>query len=538
MLDLAPVAMAIVSLGPDGLAFDIVNQPFRAAGFGSVAGESPLIGPIGDRIVAFLRSDAERLTFPLRIGDAIDSRHFDVQLARRAAARAIPRCLMTLLDHTPEHRTEASLRREMSTDSLTGLLNRTGFSDRIEDRITDSNRSGFAVLAINLDRFSRINACMGSLSGDELLISVARRLRGALRGRDILARTGGDEFAVLLSLANGSDEALEVARRIQQALVQPFRLSDFNIHINCAIGIALGDDAPDETEDLIRHAQFAVKRAKKTGQTEVYRPHLFDIVRTQFSIETELRDAVEHRQLTLAFQPICDLSTGNISSFEALARWTLPDGRAISPIDFIPVAEEAGLIVPLGRWAMDEAARTLALWDARSGGDCGVRIAVNLSAVQLQRDQIETMVAGVLSRHALGGRRFILELTESAFVVDPDRTLHTMLALRELGISIAMDDFGTGYSNLAYLQKLPIDKLKIDRSFITGMLADRDKVAIVRAILSLSQALGMRTIAEGIESRELEQTLVALGCAFGQGYYYSRPIDEDAAYRLLVARNQ
>jgi EAL domain-containing protein (putative c-di-GMP-specific phosphodiesterase class I) len=286
------------------------------------------------------------------------------------------------------------------------------------------------------------------------------------------------------------------------------------------------------------HAQFAVKRSKKTGQTEVYRPHLFDIVRSQFSIETELRQAVETGKLTLAFQPICDLGNGRIESFEALARWQTPDGRTISPVDFIPVAEESGLIVPLGRWAMNESARTLARWDALAGGNCGMRMAVNLSAVQLQRDNVEAMVADVLERNGLGGDRFTIELTESAFVVDPDKTLRTMLELKQLGASIAMDDFGTGYSNLAYLQKLPIDKLKIDRSFITGMLADRDKVAIVRAILSLAQALGMRTTAEGIETQELEQTLVALGCAFGQGYFYSRPVDAAAAYQLLIARNR
>ncbi|KQM98374.1 diguanylate cyclase [Sphingomonas sp. Leaf407] len=537
MLDLFPVPTAVLTIEHGALTFEAVNQPFRAAGFGSDAVTSPLIAVIGERVEAFLLSDDTRHSFTLRLGDAIDCRCFDVVMARRAMARSFPRCLITLVDQTPEQRTEISLRREMNTDSLTGLLNRAGFGDRIDEQITDSNRSNYAVLAINLDRFSRVNACMGSLSGDELLISVARRLKGALRGRDILARTGGDEFAVLLTLSDGPDDAQQVARRIHQALVQPFRLSDFNIRIDCSIGIALGEDAIDETEDLIRHAQFAVKRAKKTGQTEIYRPHLFDIVRNQFSIETELRHAVEQNLLHLNFQPICDLSTGRISSFEALARWTTPDGRSISPVDFIPVAEEAGLIVSLGRWAMEEAARTLADWDRQAGGNCGVHMAVNLSAVQLQRDQIETVVAGVLSRHRLGGDRFVIELTESAFIVDPDRTLRTMLALKDLGASIAMDDFGTGYSNLAYLQKLPIDKLKIDRSFITGMLADRDKVAIVRAILSLSQALGMRTTAEGIETRELEQTLVALGCAFGQGYYYSRPVDADAAYGLLTARN-
>ncbi|MBD8677140.1 putative bifunctional diguanylate cyclase/phosphodiesterase [Sphingomonas sp. CFBP 13720] len=536
-LDLLPVPTAVMALTDGAIVFESVNQAFKQAGFGTDGIRSPLTAAVGEQIAAFLRSTDVRQRLALRLGDAIDCRQYDVTLARRAALRTIARCIVTLVDQTPEQRTETSLRREMNTDSLTGLPNRAGFDDRIDERITDANRVSYAVLAINLDRFSRINACMGSLSGDELLISVARRLRGALRARDTLARTGGDEFAVLMTVDDGSEDALQVAGRIQQALVQPFRLSDFQIQVDCSIGIALGQDAADDTENLIRHAQFAVKRSKRTGQTEVYRPDLFDIVRNQFSIETELRMAIEQGELSFAFQPICDLSTARVSSFEALARWRTRDGRAISPTEFIPVAEESGLIVPLGRLAMDQAARTLATWDAASGGHCGVKMAVNLSAVQLQRDDVATMVGDVLSRHGLCGKRFDIELTESAFVVDPDRTLRTMLTLKELGASIAMDDFGTGYSNLAYLQKLPIDKLKIDRSFVTGMMADRDKVAIVGAILSLSQALGMRTVAEGIETPELEQALAAMGCAFGQGFFYSQPIDADAAYRFLIARN-
>lgn len=537
ILDLLPLPTAIVAADADRVVFEAVNSAFRAAGFTTSQGRAALLHEIGDAVLAFLLSADTQRRMRLRLGDAVDSRHYDVTLARRPESAGIARCMMSLVDQTPEQRTETSLRREMSTDSLTGLPNRTGFGDLVEERVAAGDRAHYAVLAINLDRFSRVNACMGSLSGDELLISVARRLKGVLRGCDVLARTGGDEFAVLLGLRDGADDALHAASRLQQALVQPFQLSDFSIRVECSIGIALGEDADAEAEDVIRHAQFAVKRSKRTGQTEVYRPHLFDIVRSQFSIETRLRHALEDRQLHLAFQPICDLSNGRISSFEALARWRTPEGEDISPVDFIPVAEESGLIVPLGRWAMDEAARTLAAWDAAAGGDCGARMAVNLSAVQLQRDNVEAMFAEVLAEHRLSGDRFTIELTESAFVVDPDRTLRTMLALRDMGASIAMDDFGTGYSNLAYLQKLPIDKLKIDRSFVTGMLADRDKVAIVRAILSLAQALGLRTTAEGIETQELEHTLVALGCAFGQGYFYSRPVDADAAYALLMARN-
>lgn len=535
MLDLLPVPAVALTLEGGKFQFRALNRPFRMAGLGTVAAESPLIRLLGTQLRRFLESDEIQHEIAWQFGEEVDCRYFRVLFARRATHRGTGSCLVTLVDQTSELRTEHSLRREMATDSLTGLPNRAGFSDALEATITADNAEGFAVLVVNLDRFSRINACMGGLAGDELLISVARRLKGALRGRDILSRMGGDEFGVLLTLDDGPGDALHVAKRIQAALATPFRLSAFEIRVDCSIGIALGADNRGEPEDLIRHAQFAVKRAKKSGRTEVYHIRAFDIAREQFSIETELRHAIENGDMTLAFQPICNLGTGQITSFEALARWTNEEGVALSPNEFIPVAEESGLIIPLGRWAMEEAARTLAAWDVAAGGDCGVKVAVNLSAIQLQRDRIPDMVQAALEKHAVSGTRLTLELTESAIVSDPDRISRTMMALKDLGATLAMDDFGTGYSNLAYLQKLPIDLLKIDRSFVSGMLADRDKIAIVRAVLSLAQALGMQTTAEGIETNELAQTLAALGCTYGQGYLFARPLEQAEAYSLLAA---
>ncbi|AQR75626.1 bifunctional diguanylate cyclase/phosphodiesterase [Sphingomonas sp. LM7] len=537
MLDLLPVPAVAVSLEGGKFQFRALNRAFRLAGLGTVASESPLVRLLGSQLRRFIESEETQREISWQFGEEVDCRYFRVLFARRAAQRGSGRCLVTLVDQTSELRTEHSLRREMATDSLTGLPNRAGFSDQIEATIGPDEADSFAVLVVNLDRFSRVNACMGGLAGDELLISVARRLKGALRGRDILARMGGDEFGVLLTLDDGPGDALHVAKRIQAALATPFRLSDFEIRVDCSIGIALGSDNRGEPEDLIRHAQFAVKRAKTSGRTELYHTRAFDIAREQFSVETELRRAIENGDMTLHYQPICDLGTGKVVSFEALARWTTEGGVALSPNDFIPVAEESGLIVPLGRWAMGEAARTLAAWDLAAGGDCGVKVAVNLSAIQLQRDRIPEMVQAALEQHGVSGSRLTLELTESAIVTDPDRISQTMMALKDLGTTLAMDDFGTGYSNLAYLQKLPIDQLKIDRSFISGMLADRDKIAIVRAVLSLAQALGMQTTAEGIETNELAQTLAALGCTYGQGYLYARPLEPGAAFSLLGARN-
>ena len=537
LLDLVPVPAAIVRLSDDRFQFEALNRPFRRAGLGIAASESPLIRLFGPEIRLFLQSEDLHREVGWQFGSEVDSRHFRVMLARRSVVVARNTCLVTLLDHTSELRTEESLRREMLTDSLTGLPNRAGFSDRLEQVIAPENHGDYAVLVINLDRFSRVNACMGALAGDELLISVARRIKGALRAHDLLARTGGDEFAILMTLKGGPSDALHVAERIRGALSNPFRLSDFEIRIDCSIGIAVGSEEIDEAEDLIRRAQFAVKRSKSSGKDEVYQSRVFDAVRQQFSIETELRRAIENGAMSLAFHPICDLSSGRVVSFEALARWTNERGEAVSPEAFIPVAEESGLIVPLGRWAMEAAAETLASWDRLGGKDCGVRVAVNLSAIQLQRDDVPALVESAISKAGLPGDRMTLELTESALVSDPDRIARVMRALRELGTKLAMDDFGTGYSNLAYLQKLPIDLLKIDRSFVTGMLADRDKIAIVRAILSLAHALGMQTTAEGIETNELAQTLAALGCTYGQGYFYAKPLPADQAYAFLVSRN-
>lgn len=533
ILNMLPVPAAVIEWKDGQFAFETVNRPFRLAGLGTIADQSPLIRVLGGRITAFVESDATELEFDWELGDAVDCRRFRVKLARRASSKGSGRCLVTLIDQTSELRTERSLRREMLSDSLTGLPNRAGFAERLEEEIERGGMSGYAVLIINLDRFSRVNACMGGLSGDELLISVARRVKGALRAHDVLARTGGDEFAIQLALDEGTSDAFHVAKRIQNALTTPFRLSDFEIRVDCSIGIAVGDDTVADAEELIRHAQFAMKRAKKSGRTELYQTLALDLARQQFSIETELRRAIDNGALSLSFQPICDLASGRIVSFEALARWTTESGTVIPPAEFIPVAEESGLIVPLGRWAMHEAARTVAQWDAAAGGDCGVNVAVNLSAIQLQRDQIAPMVEAALAANGVDGRRIVLELTESALVTDPDHIARTMHALKALGTTLAMDDFGTGYSNLAYLQKLPIDVLKIDRSFVTGMLADRDKIAIVRAILSLAQALGMRTTAEGVETNELAQTLAALGCTYGQGYLYARPLPPADAYAML-----
>lgn len=511
-----------------------------AEGVAQLESHNEAFAPIGDpdgqfarEVSAFMAGGEAVRERDWSDGDPVSPRHYAMRLARVTSIVTLnSRCLLTLNDRTAERRADANLRRQMFSDALTGLPNRAGFTDEVEAALGDvkaGELAPYAVLIVDLARFSSINDSIGSLAGDELLITVARRLVSAVRAGDRLARIGGNMFGILVRLIDGPGDALHVAQRIGNALREPFRLSELEIGVDCAIGCALAEPGSD-SEDLLRHAQFALKRAKASGKVEVYQPTAFNQARRRFSLETRLRRAIEGDQLRLAFQPLVDLASGGVIGFEALARWTDGARGEVHPTEFIPVAEESGLIVPLGRWALDAATRTLAGWDERAGATLPLSVSVNVSAIQLARDDVAGSVAAVLDASRLAGNRLALELTESAIVADPDRATRVMRALKAMGASLAMDDFGTGYSNLAYLQRLPIDILKIDRSFITGMLGDRDKVAIVRAILSLAEALGMTTTAEGVETLELSQTLAALGCAVGQGFYYSRPLDADAAF--------
>lgn len=535
-LEALPIPAAVAGVGTQGICEWATNALFRGATGGTLFEPARL----GDRLRDFLASPQPLSQFGWVDDQGPDRRHYRVRLARLAAAEegGAPRALVSLLDRTVEVETAIHRRGDMMRDSLTGLLNRAGFSEAVELLQREDRAGGLGVLVVDLSRFSRINVCMGTAIGDALIVTVARRLRAALRAHDQLARIGGDEFAILLHLSDGTDDALQVARRIEEVLSEPFRLSDFEIRVDCAIGCAISNGPEGEDEDLVRHAQFALRRAKESGQIEVYRNFAFTEARRRFSIETELRRAIENDALHLAFQPIVGLSDDRVMGFEALARWRTESGEDIAPGDFIPVAEESGLIVPLGRWALDAAARTLAGWDAQLGQTLPLSMSVNLSAIQFIRDDVPQLLADVLGRHALGGGRFTLELTESAVVNDPDRAARVMGALKDLEARLAMDDFGTGYSNLALLQSLPVDILKIDRSFVTSMLADRDKVAIVRAVLSLAHALGMATTAEGIETVELSQTLAALGCTYGQGFLYARPLESEAALAFWTDRRR
>jgi diguanylate cyclase (GGDEF)-like protein len=547
LLDALPIAAAIVARTPAG-ALEITAHNCRFLETVEQSSCNALdwnaahclkSGAIADILHNFFDGTDLSGELDFKDGEGVSGQFFRLKLAPLPKiAGSGARCLLSLVDRTVEVQSERTLRAEMLRDSLTGLPNRLAFTEAIEQAGERVARDlEHAVLVVDMLRFSRINESMGSLAGDELLITFARRLVLALRAGDVLARTGGNEFGVLVSLRRGVEDALKAAERIQQVMAAPFKLSELEIRVECAIGVALMNVGQDP-EELFRNAQFAVKQAKLAGKPQVYEPRQATEARRRFSIETELRRALDKDQLRLFYQPLINLKSGEVSGFEALARWTHEDRGEISPTEFIPVAEESGLILQLGRWAMNKAALTLADWDREIGEILPLYVGVNLSAIQVARDDIPGMVESALKSSGLTGDRLTLELTESSIVQDPVRATRVFDALKALDATVAMDDFGTGYSSLAYLQRLPIDVLKIDKSFVSGMMVDPDAVAIVRAVLSLAEALGMSTTAEGIETVELATTLATLGCASGQGFYFAKPLPPEAALEYWKSRRR
>lgn len=536
-LDSLPIAGAIFRIGSEQVRHVISNSKFDTIALGFERESGLDMGTLAERVFAMVDDGRETHFECWQSSDLVNRRELEISIARFGVDGNL--LLLSIVDRTAEAVSRTNLRREMLSDSLTGFCNRTGFEEEIEVAIEALVKSGsvqtYAIILIDLARFSRVNESVGAMAGDELIITVARRLNSRIRGNEILCRLGGNEFALFVGLGSDSVDVERIAKRLTDAFIDPCQLSNLEIQVECAVAGAVGDVGSDDPMDTLRHAQIALKRAKFTKSFELYATGTVDTARRRFSMETDLRRALQRGELELHYQPLIDLDTGSLSGFEALARWQHPDLGAISPVDFIPVAEESGLIVPLGRWALEEAAKTIAKWDARLAGGPDFRISVNMSAVQMQRDDVVEAVSSALAGAGISGNRMTLELTESAFINDPDGAKRLLDELKALDTNLAMDDFGTGYSNLAYLQQLPIDVLKIDRSFVSEMMVDKDKRAIVRTVLSLARALGMKTTAEGIESEEISEVLRRLGCSVGQGYYYARPMTGEAAYSFLEA---
>ena len=493
-----------------------------------------------DRIIETALAKTTSSFFELRRDGALGPEYFlctaGLLPAEEEGAKLV---LFTALDRTGDRTTEKSLRRELLSDGLTALPNRAGFGEEIDDRLRNGpwpENAKFGIIAIDLSRFSRVNESLGPLAGDELLITVAKRLKSNLRQGDVLARIGGNDFAIFARLNNGLSDCIHIVQRVKDSLKSPIRLSDLQMRVDCAIGCALSTGLDDDPDDVVRKAQAAVKIAKRSGKVEIYRNGVLKEAQRRFSIESRLRTALSQGELTLAYQPLIHLQTGEITGFEALARWHDPDLGHVSPAEFIAVAEESGLITALGRWAAYEAAQALSRWDGKFGKPLPVGVNVNLSPIQMARDDVASVFEEALRYSGVSGNRLTAELTESAIIVDPDKARKLLVALKDLHMPIAMDDFGTGYSNLASLHSLPIDILKIDRSFISTMLDDKDKQAIVRTILSLAESLNLSVTAEGIETQELAHALQTMGCGNGQGFYFARPMPEAEAFDYWRAR--
>ncbi len=435
----------------------------------------------------------------------------------------------TFSDVTERRASEARIRHVAHHDQLTGIANRALFGERLADEIAAAGEAaGPAVVVCGLDRFKQVNDMRGHEAGDEILRSAAARLRDACGEAILVARTGGDEFAIMVP-ALASPAA--VAARAVDALALPFTIDGVSFVVGASAGGAAYPADGATAGELVRHADTAMQRAKASGGGTflLYRPEMEARLNRRRTMERDLRDAVASGKLHLAYQPICDARHAGVVGFEALVRWNHPELGNVPPSDFIPVAEESGLIVQLGAWVLEHACREAASWPGSA------RIAVNMSPPQLLQPDLAERVDAILARTGLSPRRLDLEVTESIAIMDPEAVSATLGALRERGIGISLDDFGTGHSSLGYISRFRFDKVKIDRSFVQDMAADGQSLALVRAVMALGRSLGLDIVAEGVETSDQLKILRTLRCGFVQGYLLGRPMSPDDARRLLDA---
>ncbi|MDT7688740.1 MAG: hypothetical protein QOE46_1499 [Acidobacteriota bacterium] len=447
--------------------------------------------------------------------------------------------IFQIQDITDRKRAEEQLLHDAFHDALTGLPNRALFMDHVKMAIQRSRRSGdrlFAALFLDLDRFKIINDSLGHMVGDQLLVGIAHRLEMCLRPGDTVARLGGDEFTILLEDLETTADAIDVALRVQEAVTQPFNIGGHEVFTTASIGIALSNTGYERAEDLLRDADTAMYRAKIEGKKRhvVFDKEMHARAMELLQIETDLRRALARREFFLNYQPIVSLETGKVASFEALVRWRHPERGLVMPGDFITVAEETGLIVPLGLWVLNEACCQMREWQKQGIAGEEVTVSVNLSSRQFSQADLIEQISSALRESGLRPSSLKLEITESMVMENIDTAIGMLAQLRGLGVGLSIDDFGTGYSSLSYLHRFPIDTLKIDRSFVTQMTDNTENAEIVRTIVTLARSLSMDVIAEGVETREQLRRLGALGCDYGQGYLFSRPVGAGAAQELLA----
>lgn len=451
-------------------------------------------------------------------------------------------------DVTERELAEQRIRFLAYRDSLTGLANRQMFREMLDHALARSRRLGkrCALLYLDLDRLKRINDSFGHTLGDQILREVASRLLGSVRSADfvgreglqpdeVVARLGGDEFTVLLTDLAHTEDAARVAVRICEELGQPIQMDHVELVVTASVGIALFPENGDDAETLLRHADMAMYAAKQRGRNtfEFFTDTMQQRAIERLSLEQDMAHALEDGQFVLHYQPQVDAVTGRIVSAEALLRWNHPQRGAVSPVEFIPVAEETGLIVPLGEWVMREACRQIAQW--RDEGRPVVPVAVNMSAINFRSDSFLPQIVEALESNRLPSHLLHVELTESAVMHEPQKALAKLAALKALGPTLSIDDFGTGYSSLSALKQFPIDLLKIDRSFVRDLPDDESDASIVDAILVMAHALGLRVVAEGVETEAQRQFLAQRKCGLMQGYLFSRPLPAEDFMRMVEA---
>lgn len=442
-------------------------------------------------------------------------------------------------DITERKQAEEKLEHAAYHDALTGLANRVLFTEHLHVAIEQTKRDTahlYAVLFIDLDRFKNINDSLGHAAGDELLITVAKRLDSCLRPIDSAARFGGDEFAVLLNGVNEVNDVIRVAERLERELSLPYNLGGHEVFTTASIGIAYSATAYHRPDDVLRDADTAMYRAKANGKAryEVFDKVMHARAMALLQLESDLRRAVERDEFHLFYQPVIDLRTGMLGGFEALVRWKHPDRGLVSPGDFIPIAEETGLIISIGRWILHEACLQMRLWQKKYPQMMNMTMSVNLSGKQFKQTDIIEQVKMVLFDTGLEAESLRIELTETVVMEDAEVASKIFKQLRGLGVQISIDDFGTGYSSLSYLHHFPIDILKVDRSFVGRMTENGGNAEIVRTIISLAHTMGMKVVAEGIEEEYQRAHLKELGCEYGQGYLFAKPVPAELAEQIVA----
>jgi diguanylate cyclase (GGDEF)-like protein/PAS domain S-box-containing protein len=448
-----------------------------------------------------------------------------------------------VLDITERKKTEQKLAYDAFYDEVTTLPNRALFLDRLRQRIRSASRykgSLFAVMLLDLNRFRVINNSLGPRIGAQLLCEAARRLQASLRAGDTVARLGGDRFTILLHEINDVSDTIRVAERIQKNLGLPLNLGGQDITVSASMGIVLSAPDYEQPEDILRDADIALHRAKTSGEArhEVFDRAMHESAISRLQLENDLRRAVEGQEFRVQYQPIVSLRTGRIVGFEALVRWHHPERGIVSPLDFIPLAEETGMIVLIGQYVLCEACCQASQWQAKFSDEQPLSISVNLSSKQFSQPDLVDQIKQVLKKSHLEAKSLTLEITESVVMENAEAAAAALMKLKTLGVQLSVDDFGTGYSSLSYLHSFPINSLKIDRSFIGKMNVDNTSLEIVRTVVALAYNLGMNVTAEGIETAEQLAQLRALQCQYGQGFLFSKPLDSEAAAKLLSSEPQ